>query len=49
MSLLSGGMRFITGVIGGTRKEAIAMKAGTATIGIRGTDVAITIAGVSTS
>lgn len=46
MSLLSGGMRFITGVIGGTRKEAIAMKAGTATIGIRGTDVAITIAGV---
>jgi hypothetical protein len=39
-------MRFITGVIGGTRKEAIAMKAGTATIGIRGTDVAITIAGV---
>jgi hypothetical protein len=46
MSLLSGSMRFITGVIGGTRKEAIAMKAGTATIGIRGTDVAITIAGV---
>jgi hypothetical protein len=38
MSLLSGGMRFITGVIGGTRKDAIAMKAGTATIGIRGTD-----------
>jgi hypothetical protein len=47
MSLLSGGMRFITGVIGGTRKDAIAMKAGTATIGIRGTDVAITIAGVT--
>lgn len=47
MSLLSGGMRFITGVIGGTRKEAIAMKAGTATIGIRGTDLAITIAGIN--
>lgn len=47
MSLLSGGMRFITGVIGGTRKEAIAMKAGTATIGIRGTDLAINIAGVN--
>ncbi len=47
MSLLSGGMRFITGVIGGTRKDAIAMKAGTATIGIRGTDLAITIAGVN--
>jgi hypothetical protein len=47
MSLLSGGMRFITGVIGGTRKEAIAMKAGTATIGIRGTDLAINIAGIT--
>ena len=47
MSLLSGGMRFITGVIGGTRKEAITMKAGTATIGIRGTDLAINIAGVT--
>ncbi|MBI5900155.1 MAG: FecR domain-containing protein [Rhodocyclales bacterium] len=47
MSLLSGGMRFITGVIGGTRKDAIAMKAGTATIGIRGTDLAINIAGVN--
>ena len=47
MSLLSGGMRFITGVIGGTRKDAIALRAGTATIGIRGTDLAINIAGVT--
>lgn len=45
LSLLSGGMRYITGVIGGTRKEAIALKAGTATIGIRGTDVVVVIAG----
>jgi len=45
MSLLSGSMRFITGVIGGTRKEAIALKAGTATIGIRGTDLAINLGG----
>ncbi|MBI5107800.1 MAG: FecR domain-containing protein [Rhodocyclales bacterium] len=47
LALLSGGMRFVTGVIGGTRKDAIAMRAGTATIGIRGTDLAINIAGVN--
>lgn len=39
LSLLSGGMRYITGVIGGTRRDAIRLQAGTATIGIRGTDV----------
>lgn len=39
LSLLSGGMRYITGVIGGTRHDAIRLQAGTATIGIRGTDV----------
>ncbi len=47
LALLSGGMRFVTGVIGGTRKDAIAMRAGTATIGIRGTDLAINIAGIN--
>lgn len=45
LSLLSGGMRYVTGVIGGTRREAIALKAGTATIGIRGTDLVVVIAG----
>lgn len=39
LSLLSGGMRYITGVIGGTRRDAIRLQAGTATIGIRGTDI----------
>lgn len=39
LSLITGGMRFITGVIGGTRREAISLQAGTATIGIRGTDI----------
>jgi len=39
LSLLRGGMRFVTGVIGGTRRDAITLRAGTATIGIRGTDV----------
>jgi hypothetical protein len=43
LSLLTGGMRFVTGIIGGTRKDAIAMKAGTATIGIRGTDVILIV------
>jgi hypothetical protein len=46
MSLLAGSMRFITGVIGGSRRDAIALRAGTATIGIRGTDLAVNIAGV---
>lgn len=41
LSLLAGGMRYITGVIGGTRREAIRLQAGTATIGIRGTDTII--------
>ena len=39
LSLLTGGMRYLTGVIGGTRRDAIRLQAGTATIGIRGTDV----------
>jgi len=37
-SLLQGGLRFITGVIGSTNRNSVRMTAGTATIGIRGTD-----------
>ena len=37
-SLLQGGLRFITGVIGSTNRNNVRMTAGTATIGIRGTD-----------
>lgn len=40
-SLLQGGLRFITGVIGATNRNAFRMTAGTATIGIRGTDVSL--------
>jgi hypothetical protein len=36
--LLKGGLRFVTGVIGATNKDAFKLTAGTATIGIRGTD-----------
>ena len=36
--LLKGGLRFVTGVIGATNKDAFKLVAGTATIGIRGTD-----------
>lgn len=37
-NLLQGGLRFITGVIGSTNRNAFRMAAGTATIGVRGTD-----------
>ncbi|MGP1680363.1 MAG: FecR family protein, partial [Burkholderiales bacterium] len=36
--LLKGGLRFVTGVIGATNRNAFKLTAGTATIGIRGTD-----------
>lgn len=36
--MLRGGLRFITGVIGSTNRNAVRITAGTATIGIRGTD-----------
>lgn len=45
LSLLSGGMRAITGAIGKARPQAVAYRAGNATIGIRGTDVTFAIAG----
>jgi len=37
-NLLQGGLRFISGVIGSTNRSNFRMTAGTATIGIRGTD-----------
>jgi hypothetical protein len=39
LSLVTGGMRAITGLIGRTQPERVAYRAATATIGIRGTDV----------
>lgn len=39
LSLLTGGMRAITGLIGKSRPDRVSYTAGTATIGIRGTDV----------
>jgi hypothetical protein len=41
--LLQGGLRFITGVIGSTNRDALRISAGTATIGIRGTDGVVII------
>jgi hypothetical protein len=41
LSLVTGGMRAITGLIGGNHPERVAYRAATATIGIRGTDVSI--------
>lgn len=40
-ALLQGGLRFISGVIGSTNRSAFRLTAGTATIGIRGTDVSL--------
>jgi len=37
--LLSGGLRFVSGVIGATNRNAFTLRAGTATIGIRGSDI----------
>ena len=41
-SLLQGGLRFVSGVIGSTNRNSFRMTAGTATIGIRGTDGSVT-------
>lgn len=38
LELLAGGLRFVTGMIGATNRNAFKLTAGTATIGIRGTD-----------
>lgn len=45
LNLISGGMRAITGLIGRSSPEKVSYKAATATIGIRGTDTTIVIAG----
>lgn len=45
LSLLTGGMRAVTGLIGRARPDRVAFRAGTATIGIRGTDVTFAVAG----
>ena len=41
-AMLQGGLRFISGVIGSTNRNSFRMTAGTATIGIRGTDGTVT-------
>ena len=45
LSLISGGMRAITGLIGKNTPDRVSYRAATATIGIRGTDVTIATAG----
>lgn len=45
ISLLQGGMRAVTGLIGRSRPTAVSYRAGGATIGIRGTDVNIAVEG----
>jgi hypothetical protein len=45
LSLLTGSMRAITGLIGKSRPDKVAFRAGTATIGIRGTDVTFATTG----
>jgi hypothetical protein len=47
LSLISGGMRAITGLIGRTQPERVAYRAATTTIGIRGTDVNVATDGNS--
>jgi hypothetical protein len=42
-ALLQGGLRFITGVIGSTNRNGFRLTAGTATIGIRGSDVSVVL------
>jgi hypothetical protein len=48
LSLVNGGMRAITGLIGRRAPENVAYRAATATIGIRGTDVTIATDGTNT-
>lgn len=46
LSLVNGGMRAITGLIGRNQPERVAYRAATATIGIRGTDTTVVTDGV---
>jgi hypothetical protein len=45
LSLIDGGMRAVTGLIGRNSPQNVSYRAATATIGIRGTDVTIAVAG----
>jgi hypothetical protein len=45
LSLVQGGMRAVTGLIGKNSPQAVSYRAATATIGIRGTDVIVTTNG----
>ncbi|MDQ3026398.1 MAG: FecR family protein [Pseudomonadota bacterium] len=47
LSLIGGGMRALTGLIGKNSPDRVTYRAGTATIGIRGTDATIVTAGGS--
>ena len=49
-SLITGGLRSISGIIGSSNKQAFRLTVGTATIGIRGTDIDISfLAGAITA
>ena len=45
LSLISGGMRMVSGLIGKNQPENVAVRAVTATIGIRGTDISVSLLG----
>ena len=45
LSLINGGMRAVTGLIGKARPQAVAYRAAGATVGIRGTDISIAVSG----
>jgi len=47
LSLVSGGMRMITGLIGKAQPQNVAIRAATATIGIRGSDISVSLLGGS--
>ena len=43
LKLFQGAMRFVTGLIGSTNRNNVSLAAGTATIGIRGTDITVLV------
>lgn len=45
LSLITGGMRAITGLIGKNQPQNVGIRAATATIGIRGSDISVSLAG----
>jgi hypothetical protein len=45
LSLISGGMRMVSGLIGKNQPQNVAIRAVTATIGIRGTDISVSLQG----